>query len=291
MTRWIIVALTGAGSYLLVTTWLLGWKGIRRPRPRTATRPRADRWLSQAGLEDVNPRQFAAATMALATVAGLFSYALFEGVVPTALAAAAGAMGPPMIHRHRRTQRRWRAHQAWPSMIEEIRVLSGPAGLSIPQALFDVGRRAPEELRWAFEMGERHWRMTTDFDETICRLKDELADPTADVTLETLLVAHGLGDGGLDARLSALAEDRSRELAGRKDAVARQAGARFARSFVLIVPLGMTLAGLSLGTGRAAYATPIGQALVALALFLMGGCWLWASRLLRLPPTRRVFVR
>jgi hypothetical protein len=33
---------------------------------------------------------------------------------------------------------------------------------------------------------------------------------------------------------------------------------RFARRFVLIVPVGMAVAGLSIGTGRTAYETPLG---------------------------------
>src|SRR5206468_11126340 len=48
--------------------------------------------------------------------------------------------------------------------------------------------------------------------------------------------------------LAALAEDRTQDLQGRKDARAKQAGVRFARRFVLVVPLGMSLAGLSIGT-------------------------------------------
>ena len=64
---------------------------------------------------------------------------------------------------------------------------------------------------------------------------------------------------------------------------------RFARRFVLIVPLGMALAGMSIGTGRAAYQTPLGQAAVALGLVAVVACWLWAGRLMRLPEEERVF--
>ena len=76
---------------------------------------------------------------------------------------------------------------------------------------------------------------------------------------------------------------------GRKDARARQAGVRFARRFVLIVPLGMALAGMSVGNGRQAYEEPQGQAVVLVAMAMTGGCWAWASRILRLPDEERVF--
>ena len=121
-------------------------------------------------------------------------------------------------------------------------------------------------------------------------LKAELAEPSSDVICETLLVAHQVGGSGVDRRLEALIEDRVRELDLRRDATSRQAGARFARKFVLIVPVGMALVGLSLGTGRAAYEGRTAQAIVAAALALIAVCWVWAGRILRLPRPERMFT-
>jgi tight adherence protein B len=173
-------------------------------------------------------------------------------------------------------------------MIEEIRLHTGSLGRSIPQALFEVGRRAPDELKPAFAAAEREWLISTDFERTVGVLKERLADATADAALETLLVAHEVGGSDLDRRLAALVEDRAQDLQGRKDARAKQAGVRFARRFVLIVPFGMTLAGLSIGTGRDAYRTLTGQLAVALGLVCVAACWIWAGRLLRLPEEERV---
>ena len=46
---------------------------------------------------------------------------------------------------------------------------------------------------------------------------------------------------------------------------------------------------MSIGNGRAAYATPWGQSMVASASPRSSACWLWAGRLLRLPEEQRVF--
>ena len=105
--------------------------------------------------------------------------------------------------------------------------------------------------------------ISTDFASTVRVLKDSLADPAADTTCETLLVAHEIGGTDLDRRLAALIEDRIADLQGRKTARARQAGVRFAGRFVLLVPLGMALAGLSIGSGRSTYGTTGGQVGVA----------------------------
>jgi tight adherence protein B len=68
------------------------------------------------------------------------------------------------------------------------------------------------------------------------------------------------------------------------------AGVRFARRFVLLVPLGMAVAGLSIGTGRSAYETAGGQLAVAVGLLSVAGCWIWSGRLMRVPGEPRVFA-
>jgi tight adherence protein B len=227
-----------------------------------------------------------AALFVLGFLAGLSIF----GVLPALVLGIAAASIPIRTFRKRREDRQVKAQEAWPRMIEEIRIQSSSLGRSIPQALFDVGRRGPAELRPAFDAAHREWLVSTDFGRTVGVLKERLADPTADAACETLLIAYELGGTDLDRRLEALADDRRTDTQNRKDARARQAGTRFARRFVLIVPLGMALAGLSIGTGRSAYQTALGQVGVLVALGIIVACWVWAGRLMRLPEERRVFA-
>lgn len=291
-----LVACSAYGTWLVWTAVALRWDGLR-PGPRAAPRdrPTASRRmteaLARAGAPGVRPAEVAATTAVVVGVTAAGAYALFGGVLPPFAAAAFAAGTPLALYRSRHDRRRAEAHDAWPRLIEEIRLLTGSVGMSIPQALLDVGRRGPQPLRPGFAAAEREWRMTTDFARTTAVLSDQLADPTADVVCETLLVAHEVGGADLEARLMALAEDRADDLRHRKDARAAQAGVRFARRFVLAVPLGMALCGLSIGTGRRAYGTGIGQLLVVLGIAVVAACWAWAGRLLRLPSEDRVFRR
>jgi tight adherence protein B len=289
----IVAVVAGLGVFYLYSALALGWRGVAMG-PAVAARPRrrADRardWLAQAGLADLAVGEFVGATAALAVAGGLFGFVLFGGPIPALLCATfVGAM-PLAAYRRRRVVRRELAQEAWPRIIEEIRILTGSVGRSIPQALFEVGRTAPIELRPAFAAAHREWLLSTDFARTLDVLKAQLADPTADTACETLLIAHELGGSDLDQRLAALAEDRRLDTRDRKDARAKQAGARFARLFVLIVPLGMALAGLSVGNGRDAYQSGFGQAAVAVALGMIVVCWVWAGRIMALPEEERVF--
>jgi tight adherence protein B len=287
----LLASAAGAGVYLMFTEFALGWRGFHRRTSTTRDRGRelGREWLVQAGLADVRMGEFVGVMAALFVFGATLGFAMFGGPVPALVLGGFAASFPPASSRARRTARRAAAQDAWPRMLEEIRIQTSALGRSIPQALFEVGRRGPLELRPAFDAAHREWLISTDFERTLTVLKARLADPTADATCETLLIAHELGGSDLERRLEALIDDRVLDLQGRKDARAKQAGVRFARRFVLLVPLGMAFAGMSVGTGRAAYQSAEGQALVVLGVGLTVACWMWAGRLMKLPEEERVF--
>jgi tight adherence protein B len=289
----VLLALAAAyGVHLLYSAAVLDWTGVA-PGPaglrgHRSGRRRARDWLVQAGLEASPPAELAGVVAVLALLGGALAFGLFGGVLPPLVGAAFAATFPVAAARARRERRRLDARDAWPRLIEEIRIGTTTLGRSIPQALIEVGRRAPEEMRPAFEAAHREWLLSTDFGRTITVLKARLADATADTVCETLLVTHAIGGSDVDRALTALVEDRIMDQQGRKDAKAHQAGAVFARRFVLVVPLGMALIGLSIGDGRQAYATPTGQLLVLVGLAVMVACWVWAGQIMRLPAEQRV---
>lgn len=285
------------GVFLAWTSLSMGWSGLGPTpsglgRSKSRLRARLVEFLRQrrrAGLVGVRTTELIGAVSLLSLVGFALGWALFGGVVSALASAGLAACLPIGAYRARAERRVAVARQAWPRMIEEIRVHIGALGRSIPQALFETGRNGPVELRAAFAAAEREWLVSTDFGLTVSVLKDALADPTADAACETLLIAHEVGGANVDQRLAALIEDRIADIQARRDALAQQAGARFARRFVAVVPLGMALAGISIGTGRHAFGSGAGQALVVLALAAMAGCWLWAGRLMRIPENERVF--
>lgn len=291
VTATVLAICAASGTYLLYSSLVLGQRDLRVGRriATPAARARHRDWLVQAGLVDVRIRDVVGIVVVFALAGALSAYAVFGGPLPALATGLFAGSFPLASYRARRQARRAAAMDAWPRLLEELRILTSSLGRSIPQSLFEAGRRAPAELRPAFEAAEREWLLSTDFERTVGVLKAALADPTADAACETLLVAHEVGGTDLDRRLEALIDDRIQDTQGRKDARAKQAGARFARRFVLIVPAGMALAGMSVGTGREAYQTPMGQALVVLAIGLVILCWLWAGRIMTVPDEQRVF--
>ena len=229
--------------------------------------------------------------VAAALVGWTATWVLFGGFVAPLLAAACSAVLPGRAAANSRRRRAANARQSWPRLLAEIRIGVAHRNQSVPAALFAAGTHAPAGMREAFEEAARAWALSTDFEASLRVLKTSLADPTADAICETLLAAHQIGGVRLDARLRALAEAAHSEAAARSDARAKQAGARFARSFVALVPGFMAVIGLSIGRGRDAYQAPDGQWLVTLSVLAVAGCWWWAGRIMAIPLRKRVFLQ
>ncbi|HEX4865692.1 MAG TPA: hypothetical protein VFV02_16605, partial [Acidimicrobiales bacterium] len=159
-----ILAMTGV--YLIYTSMVFGWTGLGRAGAAAnegSTRGTTRTLVSQVGLQGARPHELLAAGSVLALVGGLVAYVMFGGLLPAGVAATACCLVPIASFRARRAARIETAREAWPRLLEELRLLIGSMGRSVPQALFEVGRRAPDEWRPAFEAAEREWLLTTDF--------------------------------------------------------------------------------------------------------------------------------
>jgi tight adherence protein B len=288
----VAAVLAGAGILLLLSS-LSGAAPDSDPVGNDRTPPRRSQTVGSRfqaiGIAGVSPAQVLTAVVGAGLAGGLAGFVLFGGVLAPAACGLFSAWFPLAGFRHRRAERMEKALEAWPRLLEELRLRTGSLGRSVPQALFESARNAPPEWQQAFATAERLWLLTTDFARTVGQLKAALDQPTADVVLETLLLAHEVGGSDLDARLVELIEDRNADVQSRKDAASRQAGVRFARRFVLLVPLGMALAGLSIGAGRQAYETAGGQLAVLAGVISVMACWIWSGRLMRVPQPPRVF--
>ena len=284
----VVFTVSGVLGVWLLVTGRAGAGGSRRPTsgPRSAG-------LSTRGRRV--PLRRVARAVPGALIAGaagwLATWALVGGVAAPAVAALFCGALPARAASSRRRQRIAAARHAWPRLLAETRVLAEQGGQSIPTAFFAAGAAAPPQMQHAFSEAARTWALSTDFELSLRVLKDALADPIADAVCETLLAAHQIGGVHLDSRLRALSEAAQAESAALADARAKQAGARFARGFVAAVPAFMALIGLSIGRGREAYLSPSGQLLVAFSVLAVAGCWVWAGRIMAIPPPIRVFAR
>src|SRR5205823_186478 len=90
----LLLALVAAyGVFLVYTAWALGWSGVGLAPAvaRAGRRARTRDWMAQAGLEDVDVRQFGAVMAVLFLVGAALAFALFGGAVPALVSGAFAA--------------------------------------------------------------------------------------------------------------------------------------------------------------------------------------------------------
>ena len=91
----------------------------------------------------------------------------------------------------------------WPEAVDNL-TSAVRAGLSLPEALAQLGDRGPIELRPAFRTFAEDYRATGRFVDCLDRLKDRLADPVADRIVEALRLAREVGGSDLGRLLRTL---------------------------------------------------------------------------------------
>jgi tight adherence protein B len=198
-----------------------------------------------------------------------------------------GAYAPVGLLRYRRRRRAIELRDLWPEVVDNI--ASGVrAGLSLPEALGEVGVRGPETLRRPFQRFASDYRANGRFADCLDRLKATLADPVGDRIVESVRIARDVGGSDLGRLLRTLSAFLREDARTRAELETRQGWTVNAARLALAAPWVM-LALLALNPEAAdAYDSAAG------VLVLLGGgaVSLTAYRLMlrvaRLPTERRV---
>jgi len=226
-------AVTGlmAGVGLLLIGWTFADPGWRPARRSIRGKGRLADLLARAGAEGISPAQiaglcvvaFLVAAMVVTAASGVPAmgaiFGLMAGAVPTSVLRG-------------RAARRAREHAAlWPDAVDNLSS-AVRAGLSLPEALMQLGERGPEGLRAPFAQFGRDYQASGRFHDSLDLLKARLADPVGDRVIEALRIAREVGGGDLGRMLRSLSGFLRDDLRTRGELESRQSwtvnGARLA---------------------------------------------------------------
>jgi tight adherence protein B len=272
---------------------LLVWRWWQVPVPSRAERRgvglrrRIADLIAEAGIEAVTPRQL------LATCAGIgMSVALVFLVIsrtwPVALAFGAfAAYAPVALLRRRVRQRLSELRDVWPDAVDNL-ASAVRAGLSLPEALTQLGVRGPEALRRPFARFGEDYRASGRFSACLDRLKDRLADPTGDRICESLRIAREVGGSDLGRLLRTLSSFLRDDARTRAELETRQGWVVNAARLAVAAPW-LLLGLLSLQTESVrAYNAPGGWVVLAVGAATCLVAYRLMLRLGRLPEDGRV---
>jgi tight adherence protein B len=187
--------------------------------------------LATAGVEGVSPGAFIGACVLVGLI-GLVLMGGISGALPVGLVfgVLAGA-APVALLRGRARRRHAEFRELWPDVVDNI-ASAVRAGLSLSEALGQVGERGPEPLRDAFRRFGSDYASTGRFADSLDRLKTRLADPVGDRVVEALRIAREVGGGDLGRLLRSLSGFLREDARTRSELESRQAwmlnGARVA---------------------------------------------------------------
>ncbi|MGO4384612.1 type II secretion system F family protein [Specibacter sp. RAF43] len=275
--------LGGLGLFLI---WSACWAAPEHP-PVRARRSRLAGLLQQAGVAQVTPASLLASCLALAVVTGLLVVVL-TAAVPIAVCFGLFSGYVPVAALRWRARRRSRLLGAlWPDVVDHLRSAIR-AGLSLPEALIQLGTRGPAELRGDFIAFGADYRAGGHFDGALQGLKNRLADPVADRIIEALRLTRDVGGSDLGRLLGTLSEFLRDHARTRSELEARQSWTVNAARLAVAAPWVVLMLMATRPEAIAAYNSVAGWAVLAGGLLVSLFCYRLMLRIGALPPEQRV---
>jgi tight adherence protein B len=275
----------GAGVFLV---WWSAWTPpAATPSNRIGWAERTTDLLVQAGVRGVSP----AGLVGVSVGVGVLALILGLGITaspPIAVAFAIIAGRAPFALVAGRARRRREAVRGlWPDVVDTLS--SGiRAGLSLPEALAQVGQRGPAELREPFVAFGADYRASGRFNDSLNALKARLADPVADRIVEALRITREVGGSDIGRLLRTLAEFLREDARTRGELEARQSWTINAARLAVSAPW-IVLLLLSTQSGNAAaFNSAAGVTVLGLGGALTVAAYRLMIRLGRLPVEARV---
>ncbi len=269
---------------------VLIWLSFTSPRTPPVARTRSSRTralLDRAGL----PGTTVGGVWTVSVVLGVLSFVAIQVVSRTAPVAAVfglmAAYSPWALLAGRARRRSRELAEVWPEAVDNL-ASAVRAGLSLPEALTQLGHRGPGPLREPFVGFGADYQVTGRFGESLDRLKQRLADPVGDRVVEALRIAREVGGGELGSLLRNLSGFLRDDARTRSELEARQAwtlnGARLAVSAPWLVLLMLSFQREVI----ARYASPAGVVVLGVGAGLCLVAYRTMVRIGRLPTEDRV---
>jgi tight adherence protein B len=247
---------------------LLVLLGIVAPRvQRDAKSSRLRLLIDRSGLDRVGPSAVVGACVGLAIVTGLLTVAISGVAIVGLLAALVFGYLPIAVLRRRARSRGVTLRSAWPDAVDMLGS-AVRAGMSLPEAVIDLGVRGPEALRPAFRSFAADYRATGSFALALEKLKVSLSDSVADRVIVSLGIAREVGGSDLGRVLATLSDFLRQDARARGEIEARQSWTVNAARVAVAAPWITLLLLCTRPETVAAYSTATG------ALILMGSAGL-----------------
>jgi tight adherence protein B len=288
----LVLALGGAlGVYL-------AFEGLTNPEPldpRPALARQRERlvrgireFLAGAGLPDVAPSQFALASGVAGLVCAVLAQLTLGWPIVAVVAFGLGLALPFSYFARRRDRRRAQIQEELADAIDQL-TATVRAGLAMSEALAGLAVHGPVRLRPEWEALVRDQQLIG-LGPALAAMRERLADPTGDLVFLALAFAEQNGGRNVTSVLAKLSQTTRARVRLQAAVRAEQARHRLTAQVLALMPLALLLVVRSINPDYlAVYDTLLGQAIIGVAVALVGLGYVLMLLLARLPEEPRVF--
>lgn len=280
---------TVAGLTLGIGLYLIWWSCWALP-PRSGKPKRhgkLEELLSASGVSRVTPAGLIVSSCVLGLLVLLVVWLLAGSVVTGACFGLFACAVPVSAVRWQARKRSASLLELWPDAVDHLRSAIR-AGMSLPEALIQLGENGPQELRAPFREFGADYRAGGHFDEALGNLKVRLADPVGDRIVEALRITRQVGGSDLGRLLGTLAEFLRENARTRSELLARQSWTVNAARLAVAAPWLVLMLMATRPEAVAAYNTASGAVVLVAGMVVSVGCYRLMLRIGALPADERV---
>ncbi|MDN5813140.1 MAG: type II secretion system F family protein [Micrococcaceae bacterium] len=269
----------------LLLVWQACWSEPAKPaKPR---KRRIQALLLRAGLDKVSVAGFMSAMLLCFVIVAVIVFVVTLSPLIAPIFGAFGALVPMLVVRWRAAKRAMVLREQWPDVVDHLRSAIR-AGLSLPEALMQLGVQGPEQLRPAFTEFGLDYRATSHFVDAMERLRYRLADPVADKIVAALMITREVGGSDLGEMLGTLGGFLRDSARTRGELEARQSWTVNAARLAVAAPWVILLLMASQPQAVKAYSTVGGAVVLLGGLFISFLCYRIMLGIGTLPSEERI---
>lgn len=185
-----------------------------------------------------------------------------------------------------RTRKRRKAElaESWPGYLEQTRAKMLSSSRSLSYVIFENSGITSVFFGDLIQHGRREFETSGNLQkavQTLWRSADN--EEVTSFVCAALCDTVGSTSSQIENQLSIISGTIRSRNALKEETNSRLAGVRTARLFILIIPVGMALAGVSFAGSIRPFLTGASILQMMVALFILGLCWYWSNKLMSFP--------
>ena len=290
MIGMIIGALFGSGVVLI---WSRSWPqdetklGVKKSQAKWQVK--IDNQLEAIGLKGFKSHHLILVSILFSLFIFVLTLAFSKASIPSLSLALITVFLPYLLISNLARKRSIQLRGVWPDVIDLVSS-AVRAGLSIPEALSQLGDKGPEEIRQSFQEFAADYQATADLSYCLDRLKERFNDAVADRIIEAMRLTQEVGGTDLTTLLRTLSLFLREDARLRSELVARQSWTVNGAKLAVAAPWVILIIMLLRPEAAAAYDSPGGGFIILLGAGISFAAYRVMLRISRLPNETRVLA-